>query len=169
MLNYKSLWEELDNLDEDVLLEMANLRGKDVKIEDIDFSLFFSRKYPNHGCRVKICWNREKMTHDTGNLEIHGDYKYKHDASCKYKPDAVELSTARYFVKKYKVLFAAVWEEKLDPTDVIDYFRERLTWNELLRCFINVSQTDFTRIQNCKTRKELEDCVRMYKIYNMND
>ncbi len=96
------MWEELNNLDEDIPLEMANLRGKDVKIEDIDFSLFFSRKYPNHGCLVKICWNREKMTHDTGNMEIHGDYKYKQDASCKYKPDAVELSTARYFIKNIK-------------------------------------------------------------------
>lgn len=109
------------------------------------------------------------MTHDTGNMEIHGDYKYKQDAACKYKPDAVELSTARYFIKKYKVLFAAIWEEKLDPTDLIDYFRGHVDWNELLHCFINVNQTDFTRIQNCKTRKDLENCVRMYKIYNMND
>ena len=41
-------WDELNNINDDVLLEMANLRGKEVKIEDIDFSIFFSRKYPNH-------------------------------------------------------------------------------------------------------------------------
>lgn len=153
----------------DILLEMANIRGKDVNIEDIDFSLFFSRKYPNHGCRVKICWNREKMTHDTGNMEAHGDYKYYQDASCKYKPDAVDISTARYFIKKYKVLFAAVWEEKLDSNDLIDYFRGRLSWKELLSCFTDMADKEQESIQNCKDRKELEKRVRELNIFNMND
>lgn len=162
-------WDELNNINDDVLLEMANLRGKEVKIEDIDFSIFFSRKYPNHGCRIKICWNRDKMTHDTGNMEAHGDYKYTQDASCKYKPDSYEISTARYFIKRYKVLFAAVWEEKLDPNDLIDYFRGRLTWKQLLKCFMNVNDIEYNMIQLCDDRKELEKCVRVYEIFNMND
>lgn len=153
----------------DILLEMANIRGKDVRIEDIDFSLFFSRKYSNHGCRVRICWNKEKMTNDTGNMEAHGEYKYYQDASCKYKPDAVDISTARYFVKKYKVLFAAVWEEKLDPNDLIDYFRGRLSWKELIECFTNIDSAKYIALQACNDRKELEKCVRELNIFNMND
>lgn len=49
----KYLGKDENKKNNGILLEMANLRGKDVNIEDIDFSLFFSRKYPNHGCRNK--------------------------------------------------------------------------------------------------------------------
>lgn len=158
-----------DGLNEDLLLEMANLRGREVKIEDIDFSIFFSRKYPNHGCRVKICWNRDKMNHDTGVLEAHGDYRYFQDASCKYKPTSLEIKTARYFVKKYKVLFAAVWEEKLDPNDLIDYFRGTINWQQLLLSFINLRKYDFIQIQSCKDKNELEEYTRVHHLFNMND
>ena len=157
-----------DELDEDYLIELANLRGKDVKIEDIDFSIFFSRKIPNHGCRVKICWNRDKMTNEMGNLEAHGDYKYTQNSSYK-KPSNYDIEEARYFVKKYKVLFAAVWEEKLDQTDVCDYFRGLISWQKLMTCFQNVSEQDFERLRICYNRKDLEDCVRRYHIFNMND
>lgn len=153
----------------DYILEMANLRGKDIEIEDVDFSFYFSKKHPAHGCRVKICWNRDKMTGEMNVLQLHGEYKYIQNNSSSYKPDAVEISTARYFAKKYKVLFAAVWEEKLDANDFIDYFRNRLTWEELMSCFIDVSPSDFDKIQKCRNRKELEATVRAFKIFNMND
>lgn len=154
---------------EDYLIEMANIRGKDMKREDIDFSFFFSRKYPNHACRIKICWNRNKMTHDTGVLELHGDYRYTQDYSCEYTPDSVEIATARYFAKKYKVLFSAVWEEKLDPNDLTDYFRCRMSFDELLDCFQNLSSLNKSRIKSCNSIKELEQCVIEYGIFNMND
>lgn len=37
---------------EDMLTEMANVRGKDVEVDDIDFSFYFSKKNSNHGIRV---------------------------------------------------------------------------------------------------------------------
>ena len=147
---------------------MANLRGKDVKIEDIDFSIFFSRKIPNHGCRVKICWNRNMMTDEVGFIEAHGDYKYIQTTSFK-RPSNYDIEEARYFIKKYKVLFAAVWEEKLDPNDVIFYFSGIYSWQKLMTCFQNVSEQDFERLRICYNRKDLEDCVRKYHIFNMND
>lgn len=154
----------------DHLLEMANLRGKDMKREDIDFSFFFSRKYPNHAPRIKICWNREKMTHDTGNLELHGDYKYTQDASCKYKPDSVDIATARYFVKKYKVLLTAVWEEKLDPNDLIDWFRNRIEWTELMGCFVNIDPSmSKNLLRLTPSLRNLERFVREYNLWNLYD
>lgn len=154
----------------DHLLEMANIRGKDMKREDIHFSFFFSRKYPNHAPRIKICWNREKMTHDTGNLEIHGDYAYTQDSSCRYKPDTVDIATARYFAKKYKVLFTAVWEEKLDPNDLIDWFRGRIDWKELIGCFVNIDQTmSRLLLRVAPSVSNLERFVREHNLWNLYD
>ena len=45
--------------DVEKLMEMANLRGKQVKTDNIDFSFYFSSKAGNsHSIRIKICWNR---------------------------------------------------------------------------------------------------------------
>lgn len=154
----------------DHLLEMANIRGRDISVEDIDFSFFFSRKYPNHAPRIKICWNRERMTHDTGNLELHGDYKYTQDASCKYKPDSVDIATARYFAKKYKVLLMAVWEEKLDPNDLIDWLRGRISWKELLDSFINIGESEKRVLSHiAPSVQNLENIVRRYNLWNLYD
>lgn len=62
-----------------ILLEMANLVGKTVNTDVINFSFYFSDKFvANHGIRVKIIWNRNKMQGDnSGYLELHDDYKYE--------------------------------------------------------------------------------------------
>lgn len=60
------------------LLE-ANLVGKTVNTDVINFSFYFSDKFvADHGIRVKIIWNRNKMRGDnSGYLELHGNYKYE--------------------------------------------------------------------------------------------
>lgn len=57
---------------------MSNIRGKDVKHDNIDFSYFFSRKDNNpHGIRVKILFNRDRMTSNPdGYLKLSDDWKY---------------------------------------------------------------------------------------------
>ena len=157
-------------LDEDSLMEMANLRGKDVKIEDINFSIYFSPKQTDqHSIRIKVLWNRERMNSGNfdGVLYLHGDYEYKQNPNADNKPDMYDIFELRYFAKRYKVLFAAVWENKLDPNDVEDYFKGRLSFEELLTLFLDLDSDDYDKIQKARNIKELEQIVSENNIFNM--
>ena len=119
-----------------VLMEMANVVGNDVKLEDrLPFSFYFSNKdavHSQHGIRLKVLWNPSKSPSNAdGYMEMHGDYNYI-SGSHKYKPTGKELSILKNFCKKYKVLFSAVWEDKLDQSAAQKYFDGRLQFNELL-------------------------------------
>lgn len=156
------------------LFEMSNIRGKFVKIEDLDFSFYYSSKdnvNNQHGIRVKICWNREKIDASMidGYLELHGDYKYKSSPHPTFKPDSVDIATARYFFKRYKVLFAAVWEKVLDENILSDYLRGTRNLKETIDYFENISDHDLELLKRAGGLKELEKIVRKYSIFNMND
>ena len=156
--------------DEDLLMEMANLRGKDVKIEDINFSIYFSPKQTDqHSIRIKVLWNRERMNSGNfdGVLYLHGDYEYKQNPNADNKPDMYDIFELRYFAKRYKVLFVAVWENKLDPNDVEDYFKGRLSFEELLTLFLDLDSDDYDKIQQARNIKELEQIVSENNIFNM--
>lgn len=193
MENIRKLWEELSKLDQEefldksdyedfnyylsdpcgVLMEMANLRGNDVLLEKhLPFSFYFSSKskvHNRHAIRAKILWNPSKAPADAdGYMELHGEYEYVL-GSHKYKPTAKELKIARDFFKKYKVLFAAVWEEKLDDADVQHYLEGYINFKFLLTKFYNVSEKNFYNVNHCKNLNELEQCVRQNKIFSMND
>ena len=140
---------------EDMLTEMANVRGKDVEVDDIDFSFYFSKKNSSHGIRLKVVWNRERMSgSDDGYIEMHGDYKYVRSSSNSYKPKGWEVDGLRYFCKKWKALFAAVWEQKLD---------------ELMQTFEDITDAQYREVNKCRTVRQLEETVRKFNIYNMND
>lgn len=155
-----------------VLMEMANVIGNKVKVEyKLPFSFYFCDKdavHQQHAIRAKILWNPSKAPSNAdGYMELHGDYKYT-ISSHKYKPISKELSLARDFFRKYKVLFAAVWEEKLNSNDLVDYFNGNYSWRELLACF-DLKGKDYYNVNHCNNLNELEKCVRENKIFNMND
>lgn len=159
-------------LEENLLFEMSNIRGKFVKVEDIDFSFYFSSKNNvnnQHGIRVKICWNREKIGKDLldGYMELHGDYKYISKNNPNVKPDEVDLATARYFFKRYKVLFAAVWENKLDENILSDYLRGNIDFTELLDSFEDLPDNDMIKIKQAKSVKDLFNIVKENNIFNL--
>ena len=169
----KKLFEYYLTHEDALLMEMANLRGNDIKLHDrIPFSLYISTKEVVHGVhaiRVKVLWNPNKMTSSPdGQIELHGDYEYK-GFSHKYKPSEKEIFTLRNFCKKYKIFFSAIWESKLDSNDFIDYLRNIIQFNELLTKFDNVSEKHYYLINHCKSIEELEKCIRDNKIFNMND
>ena len=155
-----------------ILMEMANVVGNKVVLENrLPFSFYFSTKeavHSRHGIRLKVLWNPNKAPDVAdGYFEMHGDYDYI-VASHKYKPTSKELEIARNFCKKYKVLFAAVWEGVLDPDPLQDYFKGRLKLNELLSKF-ELTGRQYYNVNHCTFLEELEACVRRYNIYNMND
>ena len=149
------------------LLEMENMLGRKVKIENINFSFYFSKKSGmQHGIRVKIKWNRDSFrgTED-GYMDLHGQYDY---VESEYGASASEedISKARVFFMKYKVLFAAVWEEFLEADDVQDYLKGNLTFDELKDSFYDLPKKIF---DDAKTIADIEKIVRENKLFDMND
>ena len=158
-----------------VLMEMVCVRGIDVKPKQLPFSFYFSDKsvvHNQHGIRIKVQWSptRMKSKDADGYFVTHGSYPYKYvEGSHKYKPTEKEKDLAREFIKKNKVLFAAVWEEVVDENDVQDYFRGKIGWKELMSKF-NVGSSDGNfYIQIADDLKELEQIVREENLFNMND
>ena len=151
------------------LMEMSNLVGRYVKTDDIDFSFYFSNKDNSvseipHGIRVKICWNPDKITDSAvdGTMELHGDYKYYHSKYASQKfTNAKEINKARKFFKKYKVLFAGVWEKKLEENAVVFYFSKFFLLNDICN-ELNITE-------NINSIEDLEKYVRENNLFNMND
>lgn len=147
------------------LTEMANMVGKDVTIEHVDFSFYFSDKSEmRHAIRVKVKWNRDHLAGTTdGYFDLHGDYKWTSSAGTK-KVKQSDINKARRFFQKYKVLFAAVWESCLDANSVQKYFDGRMSFDDLMGEFL--IDFDFSGIHSLE---ELEKCVRENNLFNMND
>ena len=156
-------------LREDLLLEMSNVRGSRVKLENIEFSFYFSIKNSYHSIRVKICWNKDKIIpQELDVMKLSGNYELIKNRQLKKRPDESKIEEARQFFKKYKVLFAAVWENVLYENDLIEYFFEKISLGELLENF-EVEDEKLKLIKNCNNLIELEKVVRENNIYNMND
>ena len=156
------------------LFEMSNIRGDKVKIEDIGFSFYFSSKN-NATCgqkiRVKICWNKEKLSFNLldGYMELCGKYEYVSKNKPNNKPSQNEIEKARNFFKKYKILFSAVWEEKLDENVLNDYLRGTMNFEELLNEFENISMENKEKIGQAKSLEELNKIVRENGVFNLNE
>lgn len=170
IINDPDIYAESTVFKKHFLIEMANVTGKFMKVEDIDFSFYFSKKNSSHAIRLKINWNRDSMTgNDEGYVELHGNYRYGQSPKAKYRPKAYEIETVRYFAKKYKVLFAAVWESKLDADTLSEYFKGRISWQELINSFENIKKAIRDVLAKCRNLKELEYVVRINNAFNMND
>lgn len=62
IINDPNIYEESIEFQKHFLIEMANVTGKFMKVEDIDFSFYFSKKNSSHAIRLKINWSRNSMT-----------------------------------------------------------------------------------------------------------
>ena len=159
---HKGAWTEPADL-----LEMANMLGRKVKIENINFSFYFSFKTGmQHGIRVKIKWNRDSLRGaEDGYMDLHGQYDYVQSEHGEAVSET-EISKTRDFFMKYKVLFAAVWEVFLEADDVQDYFKGNLTFDELRMSFFDFPKDTFMDV---KTIADIEKIVREHNLFDMND
>ena len=160
-------------LDEELLLEMANVVGKYVSVDDIDFSFYFGSKevaHNQHSIRAKICWNKNKiMKSFDGYMELHGNYEYVSSSHPNYTPNTYDIATARYFFKRYKALFSAVWENKLNENFVVSYLVGDISFKTLMSRFESIDQKYLPILKECDNARELEWVVRKYEIYNLNE
>lgn len=171
LLNEKYLHEVL-------LWEMANVVGKYVKSEStpLNFSFHFLGKDDTmrHAIRVKITWNPDHINQGQfdGYIEAHGEYRYYQSPKSDAHPSKKDINRARMFVRKNKVLFAAVWEGVVDDNIVQDYFRGNAKLYDVVSQF-DLPDNIYYKInynfieENNLT--ELENRVRKYKAFNMND
>lgn len=170
-----SLWEEVKSLKEEFLFEMTNVRGEEIKVADVNFSFYFSSKEDvNHGMRIKVKWSPSKINKELdGYFEMHGDYKYHQSLDSKNKPSGRDLKKARAFLKDYKVLFSAVWENILAPYYLEAFLRGDKHLEDLIQNFKGISLKD----KECLLRvvrydyevDKLEDEVRKLNLFNLND
>ena len=157
------------------LFEMSNIRGKFVKNPHrLNFSFYFSpkdgveSKELCHGLRVKPIFNPEKMSIDlAGTLKLHGDWKYipgKEDGDVSSK----DIRNMKKFFADYKILFAAVWEKKLSPDALYDYFRGTFEFSDLTEdlTFYKEYKNDLDMITDCKA---LHDFVVEHDLFNTWD
>lgn len=153
------------------LLEMATVRGNYVKTDNINFSFYFSDKYEcNHGIRVKVKWNPEKVSGTLdGYFELHGNYNYTSSANANVIPTSNQIKEAKNFFRKYKVLFAAVWETKLEADDVVDYFRGQIDLINLIDKFENIDPSSRLRLLQVTSIEALTTMVKDYNIFNLNN
>lgn len=164
--------EDPDMQDKEVLWEMASIRGKYVITDDVNFSFhFLAKNEMRHAIRVKISWNKDRISDGNfdGYVEAHGDYRYYQSPKSNRRPSKKEIDKARMFVRKYKVLFAAVWEYKLDQNFLIKFFEGDIDFRDLLSRFENITEVAYYLINHCKNLTELEKCIRENNIFNLND
>lgn len=164
MGNYiRDAMDELNNLNEDYLIEMANIVGKFVKVEKLNFSFYFSSKdgvpYP---IRVKPVFNREKLLKSkTGTLKLTDDWEYIPGEDDGFVSNKL-VDEMKNFFREYIVLFCMVWDEQLDDTSVQRYFNGQMTLEELIQeiSFYN------EEMSNISTIEELEDYARRTESVN---
>lgn len=159
-------------LSEDYMMETTGVRFQDCSMP-INFSFRFGMNGGVGGClngiRVKVSAEKAKVPHMNGTLEIFGDYKFTYFDGEEGSVSEELLEEMKTFFKKYKVLFAAVWEWKLYQGYLADYFKSRLSFEELVRNFENMSLRNRRLIRKATDIKDLEKIVRENNIFNMND
>jgi len=104
------------------IFEMANLRGKIIKVDNINFSFFFSSKSAvKHSIKAKIDFDPTVLRHDlTSNLRLCNDWKFTKNKKVK-KISQSQINEAVSFFKKYASIFTAAWIEII-PMDALDRY-----------------------------------------------
>ena len=150
--------EELNKIEEDYLIEMANIVGKYVKIENLKFSFYFSSKDGvSHSIRVKPVFNTEKLLKSkTGTLQLTGNWEYIPGEDDK-SVSGIDINNMKSFFKEYIVLFCMVWDEQLDDTSVQRYFNGDMSFEDLLK---EISFYDEVEMNSITTVEELTDYAR---------
>ena len=115
---------------------MANLRGDHIKVpEPQPFSFYFSADMHQHEIRVKPSFNPAKLSpSNVGTLKLCDDWEFIPGKDDKHI-SAKQISEMKAFFRTYLVLFCAAWDGNIQEDDVQDYFRELITFDELLECF----------------------------------
>lgn len=164
MLEY---FKEAMELEEDYLLEMANIRGKHVKNPGmLDFSFYLSSKGGvNHSIRVKPVFNPEKLKiSETGILKLSDDWEFtpgKNDTDVSAK----QIREMKQFFRDRIVLFCMVWDEQMQDGILEDYLTGRCSFQEMIED-INFYDDYKDEMDSISSVEELEKFCRKNNLVN---
>ena len=151
-------------INEDYMFEMANVLGRKVKNpHKLPFSFYFSvRKANEHSIRVKPVFNANDLNPSiVGTLKLCDDWEFIPGSEEKHISASDEREMKEFF-REYLVLFCMVWDMQLREDVIQDYFRNLITFAELVR-EIKFYTNDMNRIE---TMEELEEYCRNNRLVN---
>lgn len=160
--------EEIEG--EDEIFEMSNVIGDFMKVpHKMNFSFYFSDKDKNkHGIRVKVSFRPNRMKRSmAGILVLHGDWEFYKNVKDEHV-SSKDIKEMKKFFKDYKVLFAGVWEERIEERLVQKYFEGDMSLMELIKGMDDYEEYK-NELDKVNSIKELEQTVRKYNIFNMHD
>lgn len=146
---------------------MSNVRGKFIKVEqDIPFSFYYSPKNGNHGPRVKVRFNPNKINLDSvGTLKLCDDWEFISGPDDNHVSNS-DIKTMKEFFRKYLILFLLVWDKHVDDPELEDYFRGDISLADFIRSidFYTTYSNELEEINNVTT---LEEFCRDTNLVNM--
>ena len=165
----------VDESSDNYLFEMANIRGKTVKIpKRLPFSFSFTSndsvesKDSSHGFRIKVVFNPEKINaSELGTMRMFGDYDYTPGIN-DVDIDSQSVKKMKRFFIEYKILFAAVWEKVLPQDALQDFFKGHVSLNELVREF-DFYEKYAVELNTVTNLDELRHIVKKYSLFNIWD
>lgn len=150
---------------EDAIFAMSDVRGKYVTVAKVPFSFYYSVQNSNHGPRVKVTMNPEKLR-----ANRMSSMKLCDDWSIDQNPDDARISSKdakllKEFFRKYLVLFLIVWCDLINEPDLRDYLEGRISLEEF------ITDTDFydnysSELDTIHSVEDLEDFCRTNNIVN---
>lgn len=149
----------------EAIFAMSNVRGRNVTVETLDFSFYYSPRNSSHGPRVKVVFDPFKMRiADAGIQKLCDDWSFK--ASKGSNVSAKQIKQMQDFFHKYLILFLLVWDFKCDEPDPEDYLTGRLTLDELISNldFYSQYQQELSKVSSIS---QLEDFCRDHNLVNM--
>lgn len=128
------------------LYEMAKLTRKNADLNvcgDIPLFIYFSKSNSSHSPRVKFYGGTKEVdsTDLSPSMQFSengvGDIILQSWMNKKNCPNAFDkqiIEQVGTFVNKFKSLLLLVWFKRLDEDDLLEYFKGRLSWRDLLDC-----------------------------------
>ena len=115
------------------IFAMSNVRGKYVTVDPIQFSFYYSVKNSNHGPRVKVTTDPEKLRPNRmSTMKLCDDWSIEVNP-LDNKISGKDEKSMREFFRKYLILFLLVWEDLTYEPNLADYMTGDMTLSEFIR------------------------------------
>lgn len=148
---------------------LSSVRGNDICVpHKMPFSFYFSQKEFTMEFNVKPLFNLDKIIPmEFGTLKMYDDWEYIPGPNDKDVSEE-QINEMKNFFKKFKILFAGVWEVEIPENALSDYLRGYSNFQGLLKeCYF---YDDYKiEMDSIETIEEFEQFIRDNNIFNMWD
>lgn len=132
------------------IVAMSNVRGKYVKVDRIPFSFYYSVKNSNHGPRVKVTMNAEKLRPmRMSSMKLCDDWNIdRNDQDTEIS--GKDEKQMKEFFRKYLILFLIVWSDLVSEPELADFMEGRIDLHQFIvdTDFYEDYKEDLNKIDN---------------------